>query len=324
MDSEIIQMMMGAKKVIKECAQTKPGEKVLIVTDTEIEFSISAALAAAAYYENAEPLIAVMTPRKGHAEEPPAHVREAMLASDVIVTPTSKTLFHTKATRDSCAKGARVLSMTGALPRTLMRGAITANFEEIEPTCRKLADRLTKAEKIHLTTPGGTDITASLKGRVGQFEPGIARNKGDLVGVPDIEANITPVEDTSQGVFVVDVTATDFGFVDAPIRIEVKNGKAVKIEGGVIAERLKNLLVSAHDPNQYFVAEFGLGLNPQAELQGRIIEDESALGTAHIALGDNITLGGQNKAPFHIDLIMKDPTVELDGKVVIDKDKVMV
>lgn len=324
METEGIQMMAGAKKVIKECAQTKPGETVLIITDTEIDFGISAALASAALYEGADPLIAVMTPRKGHAEEPSDNLREAMLQSDVIVTPTSKTLFHTKATRDACDAGARVLSMTGALPRTLMRGAVTADFEKIEPICRKLADRLTEGETIRLTTPGGTDLTASIKGREGQFEPGITRNKGDLVGVPDIEANITAVEDTTEGVFVVDVTATDFGFVDQPIRIEVKNGKAVSIEGGVIAERLKALLESANDPNQYFVAEFGFGLNDKAELQGRIIEDESALGTAHIALGDNITLGGVNEAPFHIDLIMKDPTVTIDDQVVIEKDEVRV
>jgi len=123
---------------------------------------------------------------------------------------------------------------------------------------------------------------------------------------------------------VIDVTASHFGFVDVPIRIEIKEGRAVKIEGGIVANKLKKLLESANDPNQYVVAEFGFGLNPSAELQGRIIEDESALGTAHIALGNNLSLGGKNKAPFHIDLIMKDPILELDGKKVIDKDKILV
>ncbi|MGD2247412.1 MAG: aminopeptidase [Candidatus Methanofastidiosia archaeon] len=324
MNPEIIQMLEGAKKAITQCARATPGENVLIVTDTEMDLSISIALACAATYEGAEPVIAVMNPRKGHAEEPPDTVREAMLASDIIFTPTSKTLFHTKATRDACAQGARLLSMTGALPRTLMRGAITADFQKIEPTVIKLAEMFTTAETITVTTPGGTNISASIKGRIGQSEPGIARKKGDLQGVPNIEANVTPVEDTTEGVFVVDVTATDFGFVDMPIRIDVKKGKAVNIKGGVIAQRLKNLLESAHNPAQYVVAEFGFGLNPNAELQGRIIEDESALGTCHIALGDNLTLGGQNKAPMHIDLIMKDPLLELDGKKVIDRDNILI
>jgi leucyl aminopeptidase (aminopeptidase T) len=324
MNPIIVQMLDGAQKVIKECARTKPDENVLIVTDTEIDMSVAVALACAAHLEGAEPVIALMVPRKGHAEEPPATVREAMLASDVIITPTSKTLFHTKATRDACKKGARLLSMTGALPRTLMRGAITANFEEIEPVVHKLTQLLTEAKTIRVTAPGGTDITANITGRMGQSEPGIAKKKGDLQGVPNIETNVTPVEDSTEGVFVVDVTATDFGFVDSPIRIEVKNGRAVNIEGGVIAERLRALLESAGDPAQYVVAEFGFGLNPNAELQGRIIEDESALGTAHIALGDNITLGGQNRAPMHIDLILKDPTLELDGKKIIEKDTILV
>jgi len=321
--NDIIQMLCGAKKIIKECARVRSGEKVLIITDTEIDPSISLALAMATYYENADPVIITIVPRRGHGEEPPEPVREAMQVADVIITPTSKTLFHTKAIRDAAKRGARVLSMTGASPRTLKSGAITADFIKIKPIVDKLAEALTKAETLKLETPGGTKIEASIRGRVGNSEPGIAWEKGSMVGVPDIEVNIAPVEDSVEGIAVIDVTASSFGFVDTPIRIEIRNGKAVKIEGGRAADWLRKVLESANDPNQYYVAEIGFGLNPNAELRGTIIEDESALGTCHIAFGDNISLRGENKAPFHIDLVMKDPILELDGIKVIDKDKVL-
>jgi len=321
-DIKLIQMLNGARNAIK-CANVRSGERVLIITDTQIDFSISMVLAMAAAEAGAEPIITIMLPRRAHGDEPPLPIKEAMLSSDVIFTPTSKTLFHSQAARDACRKGARMLSMTGITPLSFMKGAGLANFEEIEPVVIKLAELLTQAETLRLKTPAGTDLKASIKGRSGNAEPGIVRNKGEMGGWPDIEVNIAPIEDSVEGTVVIDVTATDFGFVDVPIRIEIRNGRAVKIEGGVVAEKLRELLESANDPNQYVVAEIGFGLNPNAELQGRIIEDESALGTAHIAFGNNLSLGGKNKAPYHVDLVMKDPILELDGKKIIEKKKIL-
>ena len=41
------------------------------------------------------------------------------------------------------------------------------------------------------------------------------------------------------------------------------------------------------------------------------------LGTAHIAIGDNISLGGKSKSTFHIDFIFLNPSVTLDGKCIL-------
>ena len=323
-DARIMQMLKGAETVINICAQVKPNERVLIITDSEIDATIAYALAAASYNRGAEPVVATMIPRKAHAEDPPEPICQAMLVADVIITPTSKTIYHAPVTREACNRGARFLSMTGALPTTLMRGAITADFEQIKPVVLNLAQKFTEAKKLRLRTSAGTDIAADIEGRVGEAEPGIADKPGTLIGIPCIEANVTPIEESTQGRFIVDVTATDFGFVDKPIEIRVKNGVATEINGGQTAQKLQKLLAGANDPKQYIIAEFGFGLNPNAELQGRIIEDEAARGTCHIALGDNINLGGKNKAPMHIDLILKDPVLELDGKIVIDKEQILV
>ena len=67
------------------------------------------------------------------------------------------------------------------------------------------------------------------------------------------------------------------------------------------------------------MAEFGIGLNPKAELCGRMLEDEGCMGTVHFGFGSNSTIGGKNKINFHLDLVMKEPTVMIDGKVIIQK-----
>ena len=85
---------------------------------------------------------------------------------------------------------------------------------------------------------------------------------------------------------------------------------------------LKRDLASHNDHNCYNIAELGVGLNPQCRLCGIMLEDEGVIPTAHIGIGTSITLGGTVKAPTHYDLLMWDPKIEVDGKVIIDGGKV--
>jgi leucyl aminopeptidase (aminopeptidase T) len=47
------------------------------------------------------------------------------------------------------------------------------------------------------------------------------------------------------------------------------------------------------------------------------METESARGTAHIALGNSIAYGGEVNAVAHLDCVMRDATLELDGRAVM-------
>ena len=55
---------------------------------------------------------------------------------------------------------------------------------------------------------------------------------------------------------------------------------------------------------------------------GIMLEDEGVISTAHIGIGTSITLGGVVKAPTHYDLLMWNPRIEVDGRVIVDGDKV--
>ncbi len=48
-------------------------------------------------------------------------------------------------------------------------------------------------------------------------------------------------------------------------------------------------------------------------------EDEGVLGTMHFGVGNNIPLGGKNKANLHMDVIINRPTMWLDD-VLLTKD----
>ena len=79
-----------------------------------------------------------------------------------------------------------------------------------------------------------------------------------------------------------------------------------------------------NDRNCFNVAELGIGLNPNARLTGCMLDDEGVLGTIHIGIGTSHTLGGFVVAPTHYDLLMWDPTIEIDGQVVQKGAEVLV
>ncbi|MFA6506421.1 MAG: hypothetical protein WCT14_09995, partial [Treponemataceae bacterium] len=71
------------------------------------------------------------------------------------------------------------------------------------------------------------------------------------------------------------------------------------------------------------VAELGIGTNDKATLIGNLLEDEKVYGTVHLAFGSNATFGGTISAGVHIDGIMLNPTLTVDGRVIVRGGKVL-
>ena len=101
--------------------------------------------------------------------------------------------------------------------------------------------------------------------------------------------------------------------------LKIENGKVVSIEGGKEADRLKSILKDSGDENSYNIAEFAIGLNDRAKVIGDIIEEEGVYGTGHFAVGNNVHFGGVNYAPIHLDMVYFHPTIEIDGKIIMEK-----
>lgn len=320
---EWTRMMRGARTLLDDLVAVKSGETVLIVTDTKL-LKIAQVLAAASYERDAEPIIAVMKPRERDGEEPPALVAEAMKKADVIFSPVSKSITHTRAVKEAAESGARILVMTAFTERLMISGGIEADFRAHKPYCEKLAMLFEGSDRVRLTTPAGTDLTMSIKDRRGNAMHCVVDTPGWFSTVPTIEANSSVVEGSAQGIIVVDASVPylGIGVLTEPMRIKVEEGFITKIEGGNQADVLKRDLESKNDPNVYNIAELGVGLNPKSELTGIMLDDEGVLGTCHIGIGTSLALGGKLKAAVHYDLVLWKPTIELDGKIVIEEGKI--
>lgn len=315
--------MRGSRTILDDLVAVKPKEIVLIITDTKL-LRIGQVLAAAAFERDAEPIVIVMKPRERDGEEPPSPIADAMKKASVVLTPVSKSITHTRAVKEAAEAGARILVMTAFTERLMISGGIEADFKAQAPYCKKLAELFENAKRARVTTPAGTDLTMNIEGRRGNAMTCIVDTLGWFSTVPTIEANVSPVEGSAEGVIVVDASIPylGIGVLTEPVRIKVEKGFIREIEGGHQAQTLKRDLEIKKDPNVYNIAELGVGLNPKSEMTGIMLDDEGVLGSCHIGIGTSLALGGVLKAAVHYDLVLWKPTIELDGKIVMEKGEI--
>ncbi len=307
---------------IRDCMGAKKDEKILVITD-EIKREIGISL-----YENTvrlgyESLLVEMKSGKINGEEPSPVVAELMQKFDVVFCPTAKSLTHTNARRVASAKGVRIATFPGITKEVMIRG-MNADYKKISALTVKLQKILETGKEIRVAAPAGTDITFSISGRKSYASKGLFHAKGESGNLPTGEAFLAPVEGSSNGVFVVDGSMAGLGLIkNANIKIEVENGYATKISGGILAKKLKVMLDKVGKDARN-IAEFGIGTNDSAKLSGILLEDEKVMGTIHIALGNNVSMGGSVNVPIHLDGVVKKPTVWMDGKILMKDGKLFV
>lgn len=316
--SSWIEMMRGAMRAM-DCAGARPGENVVISTDTN-KIRIAEALAAAAHAVGAVPTIVVITPTGAHGAQLPAPVVAACREADIFFLPSTFSQTHTDARIQAIQNGARGATMCEVTEDALCTGGILADFEACDRLGRTLGAMIDGATEMRITAPRGTDVCGIVKGRPTQYETGLFREPGQFAALPNSEINISPVEGTAQGVAVIDVRVMSVGVTRRePITLTLKDGLIDKVEGGPMAEDLARILAGFGDPTAYNVAEFGIGLNPQAREAATNLEDLGKADHAHIGIGSNYAIGGKVKAPCHIDAILREASVYLDGKLVYEK-----
>jgi aminopeptidase len=319
---KITKLDTASKIAIRDCMGAKKNEKILVITDEqkrEMGLSLHENAVRMGYFS----LLVEMKSGKINGEEPPKEIAELMQKFDVVFCPTAKSLTHTDARRNASAKGVRIATFPGITKDVMIRG-MNADYKAISKRTIKLQKILEKGKSVTVTAPAGTDISFDIAGRKVIPSKGLFHAKGESGNLPTGETFLAPVEGTSSGVFVVDGSMAGLGLIkNANIKIEVKDGYATNISGGILAKKLKNMLDKVGKEARN-IAEFGIGTNDSAKLSGVLLEDEKVMGTIHIALGNNVSMGGSINVPIHLDGVVKKPTVWMDGKLLMKDGKLLV
>lgn len=310
-------IVMSSKKLLAECLALKAGENFLVVADGPKQ-TLGELLQKAGRELGAESVLMVMEERSRSGEEPPAAVAAAMEAAQAVVCVTEHSLTHTNARKRAAAAGARVATMPGITEDMFLNGAVTADYLQVKELTEQLTARLTQARHVRVEKAGRA-LEFSIENRDGVPSTGMFVEPGQSGNLPSGEAYIAPVEGSASGQLLADGSVAGYGVLAAPLLLTVEQGRLVQAEG----DGAKELLEMLGDGDGRWLGEFGIGTNDKARITGVVLEDEKVFGTIHVAFGSNNTFGGQIAAGVHIDIVVKEPDVYLDGRLIMSQGKLV-
>jgi leucyl aminopeptidase (aminopeptidase T) len=297
--------------VVRRCLGVRAGEEVLVIVDPETR-PIGEALRDEAREAGADAVMAVMDERQNDGTEPPRSIAAALSVCDVYIAATSRSLSHTVARKHASEAGARGATMPGVTGEMLAR-VMAVDFDLMVARSRAVAELLDKGSVARVTNSDGTDLTLEFGGRKGTADDGDLTVAGAFGNLPCGEAFISPTGGNGK---VVAASVARFGISDPPTTLTVEDGRIVAAENGFgpgFIERLRS--VGELGSN---LAELGVGTNDAAILTGQVLEDEKILGTVHVAFGASAGIGGNVTVPIHLDVVVTEASLEIDGQPVIE------
>ncbi len=202
-------------------------------------------------------------------------------------------------------------------------------------------DRLAKTREARVTSKAGTD----LRYRCGEYpvmsQYGFADERGRFDHWGGGHVHTFPNEGSANGTVVLqpgDIVILPYcRYVHDAVRLEIRDGFVVEIEGGLDAKLMRDWLDShksgpdVRDP--FAVSHLGWGLNPQALWYGMALNGDSPErsraaartfpGNFLFSTGPNSEGGGTRRTRGHYDVPMRDCSVILDNELVIDEGRLV-
>jgi len=320
-----------ATEIIHTCLNVAAGEKLLIFGDEPLADVLEILAGEAHTVKPAQAWTFVIPDSDRPLSTLPGDLIQLANEADVILTMLAN--FDPEQEYPAFMKLMPLMSngrtrfvMASYITQDILENEMSADYSKITAETLAIAEQLQNTSQIRITTELGTDLSLSVAGRTWLSDTGLSRGPG-FGNLPAGEVFIAPLEDSANGVLVIDGTIYRSS-VDQPIRVTFINGKAMSIEGGESAQLLEKLIaLNDGQPGSEwgrFIGEFGIGTNFRAKLRGNIASDEKALGTIHVAIGQNVIFGGKNTAAMHLDGVVTCPTVWVDDRMVIQAGKLLI
>ena len=186
----------------------------------------------------------------------------------------------------------------------IYRRALEIDYPSMRAWNQRLYEALAGAKHLHIRCPEGSDLKCSVQGRSWLKEDCLLGEKEPAVYLPGGEIYAPVMEESAEGRVV-------FHHMGHARIAYFKRGKLLSVErrDGSSDEALAEEMGVGVEP----LCEVGIGSNQWAPpWQIGTIYEKSA-GTLHVAVGGNAHFGGLRDSPRHMDLIIRAPTLEVDG-----------
>ncbi|CAJ37990.1 aminopeptidase [Methanocella arvoryzae] len=339
----------AANAAMKEVFGLREGEEVLIITNPGGDwFEVSQALYDATKALGGKPVIMVQD-KRARIEFTERLVLEAIRAKPDITISCGEAHYgsdpfgvnigyvgrdgkkHDNAFRMLIYGDRRMRGVLTGRPgiKDIFERCMNIDYAAMRERIKALSDVLDKGNEIRVTSPGGTDVTLSIKGRKAHADDGDLRHAGLFGNLPCGEVFLSPVVGKCNGIMVFDSTITlDNASVlpDKPVQVTVMDGLVTDVQGGETARALLNVIrkgeqmardkgLKEHEKNARHIGELGIGMNPMAGPSTNLLEAEKALKTIHFAIGENF----DHDAPalIHQDCLILRPSMWVDERQIM-------
>ena len=317
--------LAGARCIIQNWIEAKENEVLHFITD-ENHIREADIFELAAFECGVVPKITILSSDGVQSGEVIEKMKNTMYYSDVIIGATHYSFITTEAVDYALKKGSRFLSFpmhTNDNSSIFEREFIRMRPKTAKKMGRPVADKITKSERVVVTTKKGTNVAFCVKDRKAGIFVGSCTGRG-RVASSSFEVYVPIVETMTNGVVIADGSLGYLGAIKSPIELVFEAGYLVEINGKEDASRLKRYMESFNDKEIYCAAELGIGLNTKSKCEGVCyIEDESTYGTFHIGFGRNIALGGNHEAKGHFDIVTHKPDITADDIILMNEGELV-
>lgn len=252
-------------------------------------------------------------------------VVSALGQAGFVVDCTLEGLMHARETAQILKAGARILVISNEHPEALER---MAPDPTLETRVRNAAKRLRAAKRMRVTSAAGTELDIDLRGASTVGVWGWTDRPGTLAHWPGGIVVSFPKANSVNGTLVLDcgdVNLTFKRYLEAPIRLSLKNDFITSIEGaGTDAQIMRTYLAAWGDREAYAVAHVGFGMNPRARYDALTMYDRrDTNGTEIRAVSGNFLFStGANEfagryTAGHFDIPVMQTTIEVDDTIVV-------
>ena len=333
--------LSSAVHILRDCLHLTNDQSLVIILD-ETTVDVAAVLAEAADLEGIayDAFLIPVSVQKRIPTRTDLSLTVQSAAQDAHAILTCVT-----ANPDCLAYRNRILETTwsartriGHMPGATLEVLKLANVDMVQlvKDCHLVEEVLARGRRLVLCSTTVGEETHTLTVDIGSWlrlpvaSDGIISD-GVWGNVPSGETYIAPIEGSAEGSVVINGSVP--GMVvpaGSELILHFHHGALTHYSppDNPVAEWLEKTqfsrVRSSGNLNWANLAEIGIGVNPGVEkLTGNMLLDEKAAGTVHIAIGDNTFMGGMIKADIHCDMVVRTPTVAIDGIRIVNLGKLV-
>jgi leucyl aminopeptidase (aminopeptidase T) len=221
----------------------------------------------------------------------------------------------------------RHMNLPGLNSAGMVRCIGRVDYIVLKEFLQGVAEATKKAKHMRMTTSAGGDV--QFDNVSGRPSPPIGDGYADKPGSHFMAGQIAwlPERKSINGTIVFDGAINlPCGILKEPVILTLESGKIVKIEGGSEAREFEGWIDSFNHPQMRGIAHATYGFLPGAIISGDLAEDERIWGSTCWGIGSIISgflPPNGVPAPSHTDGLCLNTSTWLDGKLFIDKGKIL-